>query len=98
MCTQPLILDSTLRSPEAVEFGEALHAKIVRQEEAVQAMVDLYQVFCAGLNPRRLLRCASFRTPWAPGIKDSLQGAPAGSSQHRRPGTDQPSLARLPLA
>jgi ATP-dependent Clp protease ATP-binding subunit ClpA len=48
---QPLILDSTLRSPEAVEFGEALHAKIVRQEEAVQAMVDLYQVFCAGLNP-----------------------------------------------
>src|SRR6266851_236859 len=50
MCTQPLILDSTLRSPEAVEFGEALRAKIVRQEEAVQAMVDLYQVFCAGLH------------------------------------------------
>ena len=50
MCTQPLILDSTLRSPEAAEFGEALRAKIVRQEEAVQAMVNLYQVFCAGLN------------------------------------------------
>jgi ATP-dependent Clp protease ATP-binding subunit ClpB len=52
MCTQPLILDSTLRSPEAVEFGETLRAKIVRQEEALQAMVDLYQVFCAGLNSR----------------------------------------------
>jgi ATP-dependent Clp protease ATP-binding subunit ClpB len=51
MCTQPVILDSTLRSSEAVEFGEALRAKIVRQEEAVQAMVDLYQVFCAGFNP-----------------------------------------------
>jgi ATP-dependent Clp protease ATP-binding subunit ClpB len=50
MCTQPVVLDSTLRSSEAVEFGEALRAKIVRQEEAVQAMVDLYQVFCAGLN------------------------------------------------
>ena len=50
MCTQPLILDATLRSPEAEEFGEALRAKIVKQEEAVQAMVDLYQVFCAGLN------------------------------------------------
>ena len=50
MCTQRLILDATLRSPEAAEFGEALRAKIVRQEEAVQAMVDLYQVFCAGLN------------------------------------------------
>src|SRR6266849_328258 len=50
MCTQPLILDSTLRSSQAMEFEEALRAKIVRQEEAVQAMVDLYQVFCAGLN------------------------------------------------
>src|SRR5216683_3128067 len=50
MCTQPVVLDSTLRSPKAVEFEEALRAKIVRQEEAVQALVDLYQVFCAGLN------------------------------------------------
>src|SRR5258707_970062 len=50
MCTQPVVLDSTLRSSKAVEFEEALRAKIVRQEEAVQAMVDLYQVFCAGLN------------------------------------------------
>jgi hypothetical protein len=39
MCTQPVILDSTLHSPEAVEFEEALRAKIVRQEEAVQAIV-----------------------------------------------------------
>jgi len=30
--------------------AEALRAKIVRQEEAVQAMVDLFQVFCACLN------------------------------------------------
>jgi ATP-dependent Clp protease ATP-binding subunit ClpA len=50
MCTQPVILDSTLRSSEALEFGEALRTKIVSQDEAVQAMVDLYQVFCAGLN------------------------------------------------
>jgi ATP-dependent Clp protease ATP-binding subunit ClpB len=50
MCTQPLILDSTAHSPEAVEFEEALRAKIVRQDEAVRAMVDLFQVFCAGLN------------------------------------------------
>src|SRR6202171_844714 len=50
MCTQPVILDSTLRSSEAAQFGEALRAKIVRQEEAVQAMADLYQVFCASLN------------------------------------------------
>src|SRR3981189_485778 len=50
MCTQPVILDSTLRSAEAAEVGEALRAKIVRREEAVKAMVDLFQVFCACLN------------------------------------------------
>src|SRR5947199_4154826 len=50
MCTQPVVLDATLRSSQAVEFDVALRAKIVKQEEAVQAMVDLYQVFCAGLN------------------------------------------------
>src|SRR5467141_705399 len=50
MCTQPVILDSTLRSSEAMEFEEALRAKIVKQEEAVQAMVELFQVFTAGLN------------------------------------------------
>src|SRR6266700_3645893 len=50
MCTQPVVLDSTLRSSEALEFDAALRAKIVQQEEAVHAMVELYQVFCAGLN------------------------------------------------
>lgn len=68
MCTQPLILDSTLRSSEAVEFEEALRAKIVRQEEAVQAMVDLYQVFCAGLNsPGRPIGSLLFLGPTGSG-------------------------------
>lgn len=51
MCTQPVILDSTLRSSGAMEFEEALRAKIVSQGEALQTMVNLYQVFSAGLNP-----------------------------------------------
>src|SRR6266446_2027379 len=51
MCTQPVILDSTLRSSGAMEFEEALRSKIVSQEEALQTMVNLYQVFSAGLNP-----------------------------------------------
>src|SRR3989454_970015 len=50
MCTQPVILDSTLRSSGAMEFEEALREKIVSQEEALQTMVNLYQVFSAGLN------------------------------------------------
>jgi ATP-dependent Clp protease ATP-binding subunit ClpA len=35
---------------ETRDFHSALRAKIVGQEEGVQALVDLYQVFCAGLN------------------------------------------------
>src|SRR3981081_2683359 len=43
-------LDPTIRSDDTRDFHGALRAKIVRQEEAVQAMVDLFQVFCACLN------------------------------------------------
>src|ERR1700747_79186 len=43
-------LDPTIRSTDSRDFQAALRAKIVGQEEGVQALVDLYQVFCAGLN------------------------------------------------
>jgi len=43
-------LDPTIRSNDTRDFQGALRAKIVGQEEGVQALVDLYQVFCAGLN------------------------------------------------
>ncbi|MGC1617805.1 MAG: AAA family ATPase [Candidatus Acidiferrum sp.] len=43
-------LDPTIRSTNTRDFEEALRAKIVGQAEGVQALVDLYQVFCAGLN------------------------------------------------
>jgi ATP-dependent Clp protease ATP-binding subunit ClpB len=43
-------LDAEKRSSAACHFEEALREKIVGQEEAVQALVDLYQVFCAGLH------------------------------------------------
>jgi ATP-dependent Clp protease ATP-binding subunit ClpB len=43
-------LDPTIRSDETRDFHNSLRAKIVGQEEGVQALVDLYQVFCAGLN------------------------------------------------
>jgi ATP-dependent Clp protease ATP-binding subunit ClpB len=45
-----LPLDPNQRSTDTLEFQTALRAKIVGQEEGVQALVDLYQVFCAGLN------------------------------------------------
>jgi ATP-dependent Clp protease ATP-binding subunit ClpA len=43
-------LDPALRSFESRDFEAGLRRKIVGQHEAVQAVVDLYQVFRAGLN------------------------------------------------
>jgi ATP-dependent Clp protease ATP-binding subunit ClpB len=44
-------LNPSLRSIESRDFEGGLRRKIVGQDEAVQAVVDLYQVFRAGLNP-----------------------------------------------
>lgn len=43
-------LDPTVRSDDTLAFEQALRAKIVGQEEGVQGLVDLYQLFRAGLN------------------------------------------------
>jgi ATP-dependent Clp protease ATP-binding subunit ClpB len=43
-------LDPSIRSNDTRDFENFLRSKIVGQEEGVQALVDLYQVFCAGLN------------------------------------------------
>ena len=45
-----LSLDPNKRSTDTIDFQSALRTKIVGQEEAIQALVDLYQVFRAGLN------------------------------------------------
>src|SRR5271169_5134477 len=50
MSSQTLPLDPNLRSNTTIEFHTALRSKIVGQAEGVQALVDLYQVFSAGLN------------------------------------------------
>jgi len=43
-------LDPTIRSNDTSDFESSLRAKIVGQEEGVQSLVDMFQVFCAGLN------------------------------------------------
>ena len=50
MGAQALRLDPSQRSVESRDFEAGLRRKIVGQDEAVQAVVDLYQVFRAGLN------------------------------------------------
>src|SRR2546422_5696373 len=44
-------LDTTRRSFQSQEFDSAISGKIVGQEEGIRALVDLYQVFCAGMCP-----------------------------------------------
>src|SRR5258708_4149150 len=43
-------LDTRQRSSTSRHFEDALRQKVVGQDEAVQALVELYQVFCAGLR------------------------------------------------
>src|SRR5579864_9245125 len=50
MAAQAVPLDPTQHSMESRDFEVGLRRKIVGQDEAVQAVVDLYQVFRAGLN------------------------------------------------
>src|SRR6202140_1033204 len=47
---ETLALDPNKRSTDTIDFQAALRAKIVGQEEGVHALVDLYQVFRAGLS------------------------------------------------
>jgi ATP-dependent Clp protease ATP-binding subunit ClpB len=43
-------LDPTLRSVESMEFDYALRSRVVGQEEAVRAVVDAFQVYCAEMR------------------------------------------------
>jgi ATP-dependent Clp protease ATP-binding subunit ClpB len=44
------VLDPTLRSNDAKEFESALRRRIVGQDPAVEKVVEIYQMFLAGLN------------------------------------------------
>src|SRR5437867_290697 len=44
-------LDPTIRSNDTRDFHASLRAKIVGQEEGIQSVVEIYQMFLAGLNP-----------------------------------------------
>src|SRR3974390_22404 len=45
------VLDPNRRSNDAGEFEGALHRRIVGQDQAVEKVVEIYQMFLAGLNP-----------------------------------------------
>jgi ATP-dependent Clp protease ATP-binding subunit ClpB len=45
-------LDPTRRSNDATEFESVLRQKIVGQDQAIEKIVEIYQMFLAGLNPQ----------------------------------------------
>src|ERR1700688_5072308 len=69
-------LDAEKRSATACQFELAMREKIVGQDEAVQALVDIYQVFCAGLHsPGRPVGNLLFLGPTGSGKTRTVEAA-----------------------
>src|ERR1700688_33536 len=69
-------LDAEKRSATACQFEKAMREKIVGQDEAVQALVDIYQVFCAGLHsPGRPVGNLLFLGPTGSGKTRTVEAA-----------------------
>src|SRR5438552_17591719 len=83
-----LPLDPSKRSTDTIDFQAALRSKIVGQEEGVHALVDLYQVFRAGLNsPGRPVGNLLFLGPTGSGKTRNVEAA-AERSEERRVGKE----------
>src|ERR1700688_2357667 len=71
-------LDTKQRSSRSRHFEEGLRQRVVGQNEAVQALVDLYQVFCAGLHSdRRPVGNLLFLGPTGSGKTRTVEAAAA---------------------
>src|SRR5258707_5045721 len=69
-----LSLDPTKPSTDTIYFQASVRAKIVGQEEALQAVVDMFQVFRAGLNsPGRPVGNLLFLGPTGSGKSRSVE-------------------------
>jgi ATP-dependent Clp protease ATP-binding subunit ClpB len=70
------VLDTGKRSSASRHFEDALRHKIVGQQEAVQALADIYQVFCAGLHsPARPIGNLLFLGPTGSGKTRIVEAA-----------------------
>ena len=70
------LLDTDKRSSTACQFERTLREKVVGQCQAVQALVDLYQVFCAGLqSPSRPIGNLLFLGPTGSGKTRIVEAA-----------------------
>ena len=85
-------LDPTRRSNDAREFDNSLRRRIVGQDAAVEKVVEIYQMFLAGLNPPgRPVGNLLFLGPTGSG-KTRVVEADVGSPVWRRPRLHQDRL------
>src|SRR6202035_3007193 len=71
------VLDTERLSSTACQFERALRERIVGQDQAVEALVDLYQMFCAGLqSPSRPIGTCCFWARQALGRRASSKQRP----------------------
>jgi ATP-dependent Clp protease ATP-binding subunit ClpB len=69
-------LDTEKRGSTACQFERALREKVVGQDQAVQALVDLYQIFCARLqSPSRPIGNFLFLGPTGSGKTRIVEAA-----------------------
>src|SRR5580692_6606480 len=70
------VLDTERLSSTACQFERALRERIVGQDQAVEALVDLYQMFCAGLqSPSRPIGNLLFLGPTGSGKTRIVEAA-----------------------
>src|ERR1700747_2399540 len=70
------ILDTEKRSSTACQFERALREKVVGQDQALKAVVDLYQMYCAGLqSPSRPIGNLLFLGPTGSGKTRIVEAA-----------------------
>jgi ATP-dependent Clp protease ATP-binding subunit ClpB len=70
------VLDTERLSSTACRFERALRERIVGQDQAVEALVDLYQMFCAGLqSPSRPIGNLLFLGPTGSGKTRIVEAA-----------------------
>jgi len=48
--SEEVLLDPEMRSPEVLDFERRLLSKIVGQDRAVERIVNMYQIYMAGMN------------------------------------------------
>src|SRR5215472_7727129 len=76
MEARTVVLRLDLNQKENIEFANKLRAKIVGQEAGIAALVELYQVVCAGLNaPNRPTGTLLFLRPTGPGKTRLVEAA-----------------------